>query len=74
VLLNMDVSRARLGWMAPGSPVSLTVLDRDDPDLIDIDRLSSRYRGRPYHARDRPRMSAWITVDAWHGWGQPRTS
>jgi PPOX class probable F420-dependent enzyme len=91
VLLNMDASRARLGWMTPGSPVSLTILDRDDwyvhvtlegrvaglrddPDLVDIDRLSTRYRGQPYHTRDRLRVSAWITVDAWHGWGQPRAS
>ncbi len=91
VLLNMDASRARLGWMTPGSPVSLTVIDRDDwyvhvtiegrvaelrddPDLVDIDRLSTRYRGQRYRLRDRPRVSGWITVDAWHGWGQPRVS
>jgi PPOX class probable F420-dependent enzyme len=42
---------------------------RDDPDLADIDRLSQHYRGRPYPGRERRRVSAWIEVDSWHGWG-----
>jgi PPOX class probable F420-dependent enzyme len=42
---------------------------RDDLDLADIDRLSMHYRGRPYPTRDRRRVSAWIQVDSWHGWG-----
>jgi PPOX class probable F420-dependent enzyme len=42
---------------------------RDDPDLADIDRLSQHYGGRPYPTRDRRRVSAWIEVDSWHGWG-----
>lgn len=41
----------------------------DDPRLVDIDRLSQRYLGRPYHNRERGRVSAWIDVDRWHGWG-----
>ncbi|HET7325958.1 MAG TPA: PPOX class F420-dependent oxidoreductase [Nocardioidaceae bacterium] len=41
----------------------------DDTDLSDIDRLSQRYRGQPYPTRDRKRVSAWIEVDRWHGWG-----
>lgn len=41
----------------------------DDPDLADIDRLSTHYTGRPYPARDRRRVSAWIEVESWHGWG-----
>ena len=41
----------------------------DDPDLADIDRLSVHYTGRPYPARDRRRVSAWIEVESWHGWG-----
>ena len=41
----------------------------DDPDLADIDRLSVHYTGEPYRVRDRRRVSAWIEVDAWHGWG-----
>ena len=42
---------------------------RDDPDLVDIDRLSVHYAGRPYPTRDRRRVSGWIEVDSWHGWG-----
>jgi PPOX class probable F420-dependent enzyme len=40
----------------------------DDPDLVDIDRLSQRYRGAPYRVRDRKRVSAWIEVERWHSW------
>lgn len=42
---------------------------RDDPDLTDIDRLAEHYTGRPYPTRDRGRVSAWIEVGSWHGWG-----
>ncbi len=41
----------------------------DDPDLVDIDRLARHYTGNPYHVRDRHRISAWIDVSRWHGWG-----
>lgn len=37
--------------------------------LADIDRLSRHYNGRPYPDRERPRVSAWMRVDHWHGWG-----
>ena len=40
----------------------------DDPDLVDIDRLSQRYRGAPYRIRDRKRVSAWVEVERWYGW------
>lgn len=40
----------------------------DDPGLVDIDRLSVHYSGRPHHNRERRRVSAWIEVDSWHGW------
>lgn len=46
----------------------------DDGDLVDIDRLSRRYLGRPYHNRRRRRVSAWIEVDRWHGWGAAASS
>jgi PPOX class probable F420-dependent enzyme len=39
-----------------------------DPDLADIDRISSHYLGNPYGQRDRGRVSAWIEVDSWYGW------
>ena len=41
----------------------------DDPDLVDIDRLSRHYLGSAYGTRDRPRVSVHVTVDRWHGWG-----
>jgi len=40
-----------------------------DPELVDIDRLSTHYTGQPYPNRERARVSAWIAVDRWHGWG-----
>ncbi len=42
---------------------------REDDGLADIDRLSRHYRGVVYSNRDRPRLSAWIAVERWHGWG-----
>ena len=42
---------------------------QDDDGLSDIDRLSRHYGGNPYPNRESPRVSAWITVDRWHGWG-----
>jgi PPOX class probable F420-dependent enzyme len=47
---------------------------RDDPDLADIDRISRHYTGNPYGQRDRGRVSAWIAVDGWHGWGRFKDS
>jgi PPOX class probable F420-dependent enzyme len=43
---------------------------RDDPDLTDIDRISKHYTGQAYPNRNRKRVSAWIEVDRWHGWGK----
>lgn len=42
---------------------------RDDTELADIDRLSQHYGGGPYRNRTRPRVSALIEVEFWHGWG-----
>ena len=84
VLVNMEDSRARLGWMRLNPKVSLTVLAKDwyrhvslyglivafqdDPDLADIDRLARRYLGHPYARRTAKRVSAWIEPHGWHGW------
>lgn len=84
VLVNLDDSRARLKHLKADPRVSLTVLDSDwyrhvslqgrvvelkpDTDLVDIDRLSTHYRGEAYPVRDRTRTSAWIELDHWHGW------
>jgi PPOX class probable F420-dependent enzyme len=41
----------------------------DDPDLVDIDRLSNHYTGNEYPNRTNKRVSAWIEIEHWHGWG-----
>ncbi|MGW0422306.1 PPOX class F420-dependent oxidoreductase [Streptomyces sp. NPDC003015] len=46
----------------------------EDKDLADIDRLSTHYGGRPYPNRVRGRVSAWIEVERWHGWGEMKDS
>jgi PPOX class probable F420-dependent enzyme len=91
VLVNMDEGRRRLEYLRANPRVSLTVLDADewyrhitlhgrvtlvdDPDLVDIDRLSTHYMGNPYSQRDRGRVSGWIEIDSWHAWygGRPWT-
>ena len=41
----------------------------DDESLEDIDRLALRYTGKPFRTRDKPRVSAWLEPERWHGWG-----
>ena len=57
-------------WYTHVSVQGRVVEMADDPDLTDIDRLSRHYRGQDYPQRDRGRVSAWIEVDSWHGWGK----
>jgi len=45
---------------------------RDDDDLSDIDRLATHYTSKPYATRDRARVSAWVEIEHWHGWGAAR--
>lgn len=40
----------------------------DDPERVDIDRLSQRYVGMPYPRRKLPRVSIRIAIERWHGW------
>jgi len=47
---------------------------REDTGLADIDRIAQHYTGKPYPQRDRGRISAWIAVDGWHGWGALKDS
>jgi PPOX class probable F420-dependent enzyme len=88
ILVNMDAGRKRLDHLRHDPRVSLTVLDSDswythvsmqgraelvdDEDLSDVDRISTHYTGAPYPVRDRKRVSAWIQIDRWHGWGAVR--
>ncbi|MFD1719809.1 PPOX class F420-dependent oxidoreductase [Georgenia deserti] len=85
VLLNLDAGRRRLQHLRENPRVSLTVLDGeswyrhislqgtvrivDDPDMSDIDRLARHYTGEQYPVRDRPRVSAWMSVETYHAWG-----
>ena len=57
-------------WYSHVSLQGRIVRWRDDEGLVDIDRLSSQYRGAAYTKRDRPRVSAWVAVERWHGWGE----
>ncbi|TNC22006.1 PPOX class F420-dependent oxidoreductase [Mumia zhuanghuii] len=57
------------GWTTHVTLLGRVVEIADDEDLADIDRLSTHYSGRAYPVRDRARVSAWIEVDRWHGWG-----
>jgi PPOX class probable F420-dependent enzyme len=41
----------------------------EDPELVDIDRISRHYGGGAYPNRTGKRISAWIEIDRYHGWG-----
>ncbi|MEV8631959.1 PPOX class F420-dependent oxidoreductase [Streptosporangium sp. NPDC051023] len=56
-------------WYTHVSIIGHVAEIRDDEDLTDIDRLSQQYGGQKYPRRDRGRVSAWIEIDRWHGWG-----
>ncbi len=56
-------------WYTHVSVQGKVVEMADDRDLADIDRLSTHYSGKPYRNRDNARVSAWIEIDSWHGWG-----
>jgi PPOX class probable F420-dependent enzyme len=88
ILLGLDAKRARLKHMRAEPRISLTVLAQDwythvslqgrvvsitdDVGLRDIDRLARHYTGKPYANRKRPRVSAQVAIDRWHGWGELR--
>ncbi len=59
-------------WYTHVSVQGRIVSFEDDHDLVDIDRLSRHYTGRAYPTRDRGRVSAWIEIETWHGWGALR--
>ncbi len=56
-------------WYTHVSVQGKVVEMADDSGLADIDRLSTHYSGKPYRNRDNARVSAWIEIDSWHGWG-----
>jgi len=61
-------------WYTHVSVRGVVVRWEDDPvtALADIDRLSMHYGGQPYANRERPRVSCWLRVDHWHGWGEAK--
>lgn len=60
-------------WYVHVSVQGRVVEIKEDAGLVDIDRLATHYTGKPYRNRERPRVSAWIEIDRWHGWkgGRP---
>lgn len=60
-------------WYTHISIVGTVVEIRPDEGWVDIDRLSQHYGGRPYPDHESPRVSAWIEIERWHGWGAART-
>ncbi|MBD0417946.1 PPOX class F420-dependent oxidoreductase [Streptomyces sp. TRM S81-3] len=61
-------------WYTHVTLIGRVVETRDDEGLADIDRLSAQYTGKPYPDRVRARVSAWIEVERWHGWGALKDS
>lgn len=61
-------------WYTHVSLIGRVVELIDDEGLADIDRLAGHYLGKPYPTRDRRRVSAWIEIDRWHGWGSLKDS
>jgi PPOX class probable F420-dependent enzyme len=55
-------------WYRHVSLLGHVVSIADDADLVDIDRLSVRYTGRPFARREAKRVSAWLEPERWHGW------
>ncbi len=90
VLLTMDANGRRIRNIRRDPRVALTVLGddwythvsllgraveiRDDPDFVDVDRLSLRYLGEPYDRRDWSSVSVLVEVDRWHTWGDPSSA
>ncbi len=61
-------------WYTHVTLIGRVVELREDPDLTVIDRLAQHYLGRNYPQRDRARVSGWMEIDRWHGWGSMKDS
>ena len=64
--LATDIEKSGAAW--PAQKLAPSRGEENTADLLDIDRLSQRYYGRPFRNREQKRLSAWIEVDRWHGW------
>ncbi|WP_269802733.1 PPOX class F420-dependent oxidoreductase [Actinocorallia populi] len=56
-------------WYSHVSLIGRVVELREDRELADIDRIARHYTGEPYPDRVRARVTAFVEVDRWHGWG-----
>lgn len=56
-------------WYTHVSLIGRVTELRADDGMTDIDRIARHYTGSAYPRRDRGRVSAWMTVDTWHAWG-----
>jgi PPOX class probable F420-dependent enzyme len=53
-------------WYRAVTVLGTVVEISDDDGLVDIDRLSVRYRGASYSNRERKRVTALIEPERWH--------
>jgi PPOX class probable F420-dependent enzyme len=58
-------------WYRQATLLGRVVSIEEDPELTDIDRLSLRYTGKPFHSRDARRVSAWMEPERWSSWPLP---
>ncbi|MYR08274.1 TIGR03618 family F420-dependent PPOX class oxidoreductase [Gordonia sp. SID5947] len=56
-------------WYTHVTLLGRVVEFRDDEGLVDIDRISRLYTGGAYPDRERPRTTAVVEIERWHGWG-----
>lgn len=61
-------------WYTHVSLIGRVTELKDDPGLADIDRVARHYTGQDYPRRERARVSAWMEVGIWHGWGAMKDS
>ena len=61
-------------WYTHVSLVGRITEIKEDAGLADIDRIAEHYTGGRYPRRDRDRVSVWMEVDVWHGWGALKDS
>jgi PPOX class probable F420-dependent enzyme len=59
-------------WYSHVSVIGRVREIRPDPGLVDIDRLATRYTGKPYRDRGRDSWTAIVEVTRWHTWGELR--
>jgi hypothetical protein len=61
-------------WYTHLSILGRVIELREDPELVDLDRLSQRYVGTPRTRRDVTPIAAIVEITHWHTWGDPGAS